>query len=36
MTQGFYLHKVFTGQEWLYNVSLHIDERGYITHMQHG
>lgn len=34
MTQGYYLHKVFTGQEWLYNVSLHIDEGGYITHMR--
>ena len=30
---GFYLHKVFTGKEWLYNVSLHVDKLGYITHM---
>lgn len=30
---GFYLHKVFTGQEWLHNVSLYINELGYITQM---
>ncbi|MFD2206981.1 formimidoylglutamate deiminase [Kiloniella antarctica] len=33
MTKGFHLKRVFTGHEWLENISIHIDPTGHIVQM---